>query len=98
MTYLDADADLIRSHLPEGTDVPEDSDSLFVLYAVLMRAKGPATQASDVHDAWSAWMAGIDPTHDSIRPYEDLPASVRDEDAPFLTAIRQAAQTHHGQR
>lgn len=93
MTYLDADAELIRSYLPEGTDVPEDSHSLFVLYAVLMRAKGHATQASDVHDAWSAWMARMDPTHDSIRPYGDLPASVRDEDAPFLTAIRQAAQT-----
>ena len=98
MTYLDADADLIRSCLPEETDVPEDSHSLFVLYAVLMRAKGPDTQAADVHDAWSAWMSRIDPTHDSIRPYEDLPASVREEDAPFLTAIRQAAQARHGQR
>jgi hypothetical protein len=97
MTYLDADADLIRNYLPEGTDVPEDSDYLFVLYAVLLRAKGPDTQASDVHDAWSAWMARTDPTHDSIRPYEDLPTSLRDEDAPFLTAIRQAAQTRHGQ-
>jgi hypothetical protein len=96
MTYLDADADLIRSCLPDGTEVPAGTDSLFVLYAVLMRAKGPDTQASDVHDAWSAWMARTDPTHDSIRPYEELPASVRDEDAPFLTAIRQAARTRHG--
>jgi hypothetical protein len=98
MTYLDVDADLIRSYLPAGTGVPPDSDFLFVLYAVLMRAKGADTQASDVHDAWSAWMAMVDPTHDSIRPFEDLPASVREEDAPFLTAIRRAAQARGGQR
>jgi hypothetical protein len=97
MTYLDADANVIRSCLPEGTDVPEGSDSLFVLYAVLMRAKGSDTQASDVHDAWSAWMARTDPTHESIRPYGELAPSVRDADAPFLAAIRQAARTRHGQ-
>lgn len=92
MTYLDADADLIRSCLPEGTGVPDDSDELFVLYAVLMRAKGEDTQASDVHDAWSAWMSNTDPGHESIRPYDLLEPSVRDEDMPFLTAIHLAAQ------
>jgi hypothetical protein len=97
MTYLDTDADLIRSCLPEGTNVPDGSDALFVLYAVLMRAKGPDTQPSDVHDAWSAWMARVNPTHDSIRPYEELDPSVRDEDVPFLMAIRLAALTRRGQ-
>ena len=43
-------------------------------------------------------MARTDPTHESIRPYDELAPSVRDEDAPFLTAIRQAARTRHGQR
>lgn len=92
MTYLDADADLIRGCLPAGTDVPDNSEELFVLYAVLMRAKGEDTQASDVHDAWSAWMSNTDPDHESIRPYEFLEPSVRDEDKPFLTAIRLAAR------
>ncbi len=38
MSYLDADAELIRSYLPTGTGVPGDADDLFILYAVLMRA------------------------------------------------------------
>jgi hypothetical protein len=92
MSYLDADAQLIRSCLPACTGVPEDSDDLFVLYAVLMRAKGEGTQAADVHDAWSAWMSRSEPDHESIRPYDQLAPSVQEEDAPFLTAIHSAAR------
>lgn len=91
MSYLDVDAALIRECVPKGTPVPEDADDLFVLYAVLMRAKGEDTQASDVHDAWSAWMTRRKPDHDSLRPFEQLAASVQSEDAPFLTAIHRAA-------
>ncbi|SLD66911.1 Uncharacterised protein [Mycobacteroides abscessus subsp. abscessus] len=94
MSYLDADAELIRSCLPSGTGVPEDSDDLFVLYAVLMRAKGEGTRAADVHDAWSAWMSRNEPDHESIRPYDQLAPSVQEEDAPFLTAIHSAARLH----
>lgn len=92
MSYLDADAELIRTRLPTGTGVPKDSDDLFVLYAVLMRAKGEDTQAADVHDAWSAWMSRSEPDHESIRPYDQLAPSVQDEDAPFLIAIHSAAR------
>ena len=92
MSYLDADAELIRSCVPVGTGVPEDSDDLFVLYAVLMRAKGVGTQASDVHDAWSAWMSRREPKHESIRPFGQLSPVVQAGDAPFLTAIRRAAE------
>ncbi|MDR7172217.1 hypothetical protein J2W56_005978 [Nocardia kruczakiae] len=91
-TYLERDADLIKQCLPEGTDAPEGSDDLFLMYAVLLRAKGADTQASDVHDAWSAWMIGIDPAHESIRPFADLDAETRGEDSAFLVAIRAAAQ------
>jgi len=91
MSYLDADAELIRSCVPEGTGIPVDPEGLFVLYAVLMRAKGEGTQAADVHDAWSAWMPRTDPAHESIRPYDQLAPSVQEEDAPFLAAIHKAA-------
>lgn len=91
MSYLDADAELIRSCLPEGTGVPDGSEDLFVLYAVLMRVKGAATQAADVHDAWSAWMSRSEPEHDSIRPFDQLSPTVQAEDLPFLAAIRRAA-------
>ena len=92
MSYLDTDAELIWSCLPTGTGVPKNSDELFVLYALLMRAKGEDTQASDVHDAWSAWMSRTEPEHESIRPYDELSPSVQEEDAPFLTAIHRAAR------
>jgi hypothetical protein len=92
MSYLDADAELIQRCLPEGTGVPGGSEDLFVLYAVLMRVKGEATEAADVHDAWSAWMSRSEPDHESIRPFDQLSPTVQAEDAPFLTAIRRAAE------
>lgn len=90
-TYLERDADLIRQCLPAGVDAPDASDKLFLVYAVLLRAKGADTQAADVHDAWSAWMIGVDPEHESIRPFDDLDPETRGEDSPFLFAIRAAA-------
>ena len=90
-TYLERDAALIKWCLPGGTEVPEDSDDLFLIYGVLLRAKGLGTQAADVHDAWSAWMLRVDPQHESIRPYTELDSATRGEDDPFLVAIRAAA-------
>lgn len=90
--YLERDADLIRSCLPDGAEAPAGSDALFLVYAVLMRAKGAETTAPDVHDAWSAWMIGVDSEHESIRPFAELDANTRGEDGPFLVAIRTAAQ------
>jgi hypothetical protein len=57
-----------------------------------MRAKGVNSQASDVHDAWAAWMTTIDPDHEAIRPFSDLGPATRAEDSPFLAAIRRAAK------
>lgn len=54
MSYLDVDAELIRSCLSPDTCLNEGSEDLFLLYAVLVRVKGRATEAADVHDAWSA--------------------------------------------
>ena len=89
--YLREDAKRIKEALPNGTEVPEDADDLFLLYAVLLRAKGPAVTAADVHDAWVAWTAGREPHHSALVPYEDLPIETRAEDEPFADAIRRAA-------
>ena len=91
LNYLAEDAARIRASLPKGTSVPDDAEALFLLYAVLMRAKGVAVQAEDVHDAWSAWMTSRDPEHESVVPFEDLDTATRAEDYPFLQAIRRAA-------
>lgn len=89
--YLQRDAQFVRECLPEGTVVPANSDALFLMYAVLMRAKGEHTDASDVHDAWSAWMTSTTPDHKSIKPFVKLDAAIREEDIPFLKAIHGAA-------
>lgn len=93
VSYLAVDAARIRAALPEGSSVPDGANDLFLLYAVLMRAKGTNVQAEDVHDAWAAWMLGVDPTHESIVPYAELDPATRAEDGPFLLAIRRAAAT-----
>lgn len=91
LSYIERDAALVRACLPEGTEVPSGSEELFRIYAVLLRAKGADTTAADVHDAWSAWMAGSDPEHESIAPFSELDSDTQAEDGPFLSAIRRAA-------
>lgn len=89
--YLTQDAGLIRSMLPADEVPPPDSDTLFLGYAVLMRAKGTDATAADVHDAWAAWMLARDPHHRSLIPFDDLPADVQDMDKPYVAAIHAAA-------
>ena len=90
--YLRDTAHLIQSCLPDGTSIPQRADELFLIYAVLLLAKGTETQASDVHDAWCAWMTVEDPSHESIRPYCTLDGETQAQDAPFLAAIREAVR------
>jgi len=90
MTYLDDTARRILSLVPPEL-VPEHSDALFLLYAVLARSKGAATRAEDVHDAWTAWMSLNGSQHPSMVPYDQLPHATRIEDEPFVAAIREAS-------
>ena len=91
MSYLDEIASAVKAALPGDVNLPEDTDGLFVLYAVLVRTLGEGTTARDVHDAWSAWMGAKDPSHESLVPFEDLPPDVQREDTPFAKAIREVA-------
>ena len=91
-SYLTEDASLIRSELPEGANPPADSDGLFVLYAVLMRAKGERVTLSDVHDAWAAWTLTTQGDHISLMPFESLDPVTQHEDSPYVEAIRRAAR------
>ena len=89
--YLDDIAAKIRAHIPEGRMPDGDTDELFRIYAVLLRAKGADVTRSDVHDAWSAWMAKRNSEHASLVTYENLPEDVREEDRVFATAVRLAS-------
>jgi len=91
--YLDDVATVIRTHIPAESLPEGDAQSLLLLYALLLRAKGRDVTHADVHDAWSAWMAGQNRQHASLLPYEQLPIKVRDEDHVFVEAIKSAAKS-----
>jgi hypothetical protein len=92
LNYLADLAQQIRREVPAAL-VPNDADDLFVLYAVLARAKGAAVTVEDVHDAWVAWMTLRGERHESMRAFAELPADIRAEDEPFTAAIRHVAKT-----
>ncbi|MGV9904924.1 DUF7701 domain-containing protein [Streptomyces sp. NPDC003388] len=90
-SYLSADAELVRSCLSPEVDPPSDTEDLFLLYALLMRSKGAAVTAADVHDAWSAWMLIRGVHHSALKPFENLDDATQKEDHPYVLAIRRAA-------
>lgn len=93
MTYLDELAAKIRQNVADPSLVPDNAEHLFLLYALLGRAKGNAVTAADVHDAWTLWMQDRDGAHDALIPYEELDEQTAKEDEPFLQAIRAAMQS-----
>ncbi len=74
--------------------VPDESDvaPLFRIYAVLMLARGVHVTPADVHNAWTAWMAGRDPGHRQLKPYSELAPDVAARDQRYVDAIRQVAR------
>lgn len=90
MTYLQRLAHEIRRAVPAHL-VPPDSNGLFLIYAVLATSKGEAVTAEDVHSAWVAWMELRGERHESMAPFSELPQTVREQDAPFVRAIKEVA-------
>lgn len=91
MSYLDDIGRQIRQWVPPEFMPQEDTEPLFRLYAVLVLAKGPNVTLADVHNAWAAWMQERDPTHRSIKPFDELADETQASDEPFLAAIRAVA-------
>jgi len=94
MTYIDRIANQIRDALPPKDRPGEHAEELYRLYALLVLTTGEATTLENVHDAWSTWMTAHQPHHESIRPFRQLDAGTRNEDRPYLNAIRSIAATH----
>lgn len=92
MTYLDALAGAIQGAVPAGVLPDEDASDLFLMYAVLLLAKGEAVTREDVHNTWVAWMESKGKVHESMVPFAELPLGTQSEDSPFVIAIRQVAQ------
>lgn len=91
VNYIDQIADAIKYEVSPGKLPDENTTLLFRLYAVLALAKGTNVTLEDVHNAWSAWMIGSDPNHESIRPFGELSLSTQREDEPYVRAIRTVA-------
>lgn len=91
--YIDGLAREIRAATPPDL-VPDepDLDALYRLYALLALVKGESVTASDVHDAWSAWMLNRGECHASVVPFDALAADTQAEDEPFVAAIRRAVE------
>ncbi|NUR04169.1 MAG: hypothetical protein HOY79_48990 [Streptomyces sp.] len=98
MSYLRADAGLIRELLPSEARPPSYADDLFLLYAVLLRAKGEQVTAADVHDAWAAWAEARDPDHAALVPFDELSPAIQREDEPYVQAIQAAARVRAKER
>jgi hypothetical protein len=88
--YIDEIADKVRQKVPIS-DRPVDAERLYRMYAVLVRAKGQKTTASDVHDAWSAWMADRNSSHESLIEFDSLSSVVQEQDSVYLDAIHKVA-------
>lgn len=91
MNYLDKLAARIRSKVPSSSLPEDDTIDLFRIYAVLLLAKGTAVTATDVHNAWVAWMLERQPGHESAVPFEELGETVAAEDEPYVQAIHEVA-------
>lgn len=88
MNYVRKVAHEIRAKVPPN-DLPDGDDHLlFDLYAVLALSAGESVRPEDVHNAWVVWMATRDPSHESLRPFQELDPETRAADKPFVDAIR----------
>jgi len=90
ITYVDELAERIRLEVDLDALPAGDTRLLFLMYAVLGRAKGADVAREDVHDAWVAWMTARGERHESMVPFDDLSPEIQAEDGPFLLAIRRA--------
>jgi hypothetical protein len=91
LNYTSEIAEQIRREVPQEILPEGDTDLLFLMYAVLALTVGEDVRAEDVHDAWSAWMTYLDPSHESIKPFAQLDPETRGQDQPFVDAIRKVA-------
>lgn len=94
-TYIDDLAGRIRratsDDLLPGDASDTELDQLFRLYALLGLACGSAVTAANVHDAWSTWMLNRgEGDHESVVPFVVLDDDAKDQDDPFVHAIRAA--------
>lgn len=82
----------------DWSDPTPEEAPLVALYALLVLVKGKETTSKDVHDAWSIYAAmGYErPDHWSLVPFDELTPESAAKDAPYVEAIRRAAEAGEG--
>ena len=70
--------EVATSALPEG-----DTSDLFLMYAVLLLARGQDVSRKDVHNAWVAWMVTRGEEQASMVPFDQLPSCNAGRGLPF---------------
>lgn len=91
LSYIEGIAEQIKSKLDPDSLPSGPTDGLLFCYAALVLTVGEAVTLENVHDTWSAWMLGVDPTHEAIRPFSELDDATAAMDEPFAHAIRLVA-------
>lgn len=91
MNYLEALAKEIQQAVPVDALPDDDTSALFLIYAIVLLARGENTGREDVHNAWVAWMTIKGQQHNSMVPFAELPPETQAKDSPFVIAIRTVA-------
>lgn len=94
MNYLEKLAREVKNEVPPRLIPTGETETLFLLYALLVRVKGISVTASDVHDTWSTWMISHGQMHSLLVPFSALSSDAQEQDAPFVEAIRRVARRH----
>lgn len=68
-----------------------DYRGLLDVYALLVLTVGVDCTNENIHDAWSVWQNYIDPTHRSLKPFDQLTKEVQDLDEPYREAVVKVA-------
>jgi hypothetical protein len=92
VNYIQELAMAIRSEVAPSALPCGDSSNLFLMYAVLLLARGENVSREDVHNAWVAWMVSRREEQVSMVPFDHLPSAKQAEDSPFVAAIRTVAE------
>lgn len=91
MNYLQEIANAITREVSSDALPDRDTSDLFLVYAVLLLARGQGVSREDVHNAWVAWMTSHGEELPTMVPFGELPAEEQAEDSPFVSAIRAVA-------
>jgi len=91
LSYISDIAEQIRREVPSEVLPKGNTDLLFLMYAVLALTVGQDVKPQHVHDVWAAWMAYLDSSHSSIKPFGELSSDTKKEDQPFVNAISRVA-------